>query len=85
MKRLLPLMTRVKLVSDNTQANADRYGRLLRYVSRVKDGRDVNRTQVWTGHAAVYVYNNVPFKRAAQYTSSEAAAKSAPRGIWKAC
>ena len=85
MKRMLPPGTRVKLVSDTTQAAVDRYGRLLRYVSRVSDGKQVNRAQVYLGNATVYVYDGVPFKRTREYRVAEAAAKAVPRGIWKAC
>ena len=85
MKKMLPVGTRVKLVSDTTQAAVDRYGRLLRYVSRVADGKQVNRAQVYLGNATVYVYNGVPFKRTGDYRSAEAAAKAAPRGIWRNC
>jgi endonuclease YncB( thermonuclease family) len=77
--------TRVRLVSDTTQAAVDRYGRLLRYVSRVSDGRQVNRAQVYLGNATVYVYNGVPFKRTGDYRVAEASARSAHRGIWGSC
>jgi endonuclease YncB( thermonuclease family) len=85
MKKMLPVGTRVQLVSDSTQASTDRYGRLLRYVSRVADGRQVNRAQVYLGNATVYVYNGVPFKRTREYRTAQASAKAAPRGIWKTC
>ena len=85
MKRMLPVGTRVRLVSDTSQANADRYGRLLRYVRRVADGRQVNRAQVYLGNATVYVFNGVPFLRTREFRTAEAAAKAAPRGIWKTC
>lgn len=83
LKMLLPLRSRVVLVSDPTQAYRDRYGRLLRYV--MKDRRDINRAQVAKGWATAYVYNNNPFKRVAPYRKSQAIAKAAPRGIWKLC
>ena len=82
---MLPYGTRVKLVSDSTQASTDRYGRILRYISRTKDGAQINRAQVWRGNARVYVYNNKPFKRVASFRDAQAAAKAAPRGIWKNC
>ena len=83
LKRLLPLGTRVTLVSDPTQDRADRYGRLLRYV--VKNGKDVNRAQVIRGWARVYVYDNNPFNRTAGYRKAQRLAKAAPRGVWRAC
>ncbi|QWZ06438.1 thermonuclease family protein [Nocardioides panacis] len=85
MKRMLPVSTRVRLVSDPTQASVDRYGRLLRYVSRVSDGRQVNRAQVYLGNARVYVYGGVPFQRTHEFRVAQAAAKAAPRGLWRTC
>lgn len=85
MKRMLPVGTRVRLVTDTTQASVDRYGRALRYITRTRDGVQVNRRQVWLGHATVYVYHGVPFKRTADYRRAEAAAQAAPRGLWKSC
>ncbi len=85
LKRKLPLGTPVKLVSDVTQDRVDRYGRILRYVIKRSNGRDVNRTQVWDGWARVYVYNHHPFERTTSYRRAQYAAKAAPRGIWKVC
>ena len=85
MKKMLRTGTRVKLVSDRTQAGTDRYGRLLRYVSRTGDGLQVNRAQVYLGNATVYVYNGVPFQRTREYRVAEASARAGHRGIWKAC
>jgi endonuclease YncB( thermonuclease family) len=85
MRRMVPVGTRVRLVSDTSQANFDRYGRAVRYVTRTRDGVQVNRRQVWLGHATVYVYRGVPFKRTADYRRAEAAARAVPRGIWRSC
>ena len=85
MRRMLPVGTPVRLVSDTTQASVDRYGRALRYVTRTRDGVQVNRRQVWLGHATVYVYHDVPFKRTADYRRAQAAAQAARRGLWKTC
>ena len=81
----LPVGTRVRLLSDPTQAAVDRYGRLLRYVERVADGRDVNRAQVYAGMARVYVYDGVPFRRVGAYRVAQRSAQSAARGLWGAC
>lgn len=83
MKRMLPVGTRVLMVSDPTQATVDRYDRLLRYVHKRK--LDVGRRQVWKGHAKVYVYNNKPFQRTRLYNRVQAEAKRADRGIWGNC
>jgi endonuclease YncB( thermonuclease family) len=85
LKRLLPLGTRVRLVSDPTQDLRDRYGRLLRYVIKVSTSRDVNEAQVFRGWASVYVYDNNPFRRIAQYRRAQRQAKTNLRGIWGLC
>ena len=82
-RRLLPVGSRVLLVSDPSQALRDRYGRLLRYVSR--NGHDISRVQVQRGWAKVYVYAHQPFKRVATYRSSQIKAKAAERGVWGRC
>jgi endonuclease YncB( thermonuclease family) len=83
LKRILPVGAIVTLVSDPTQALKDRYGRLLRYVIYKK--RDMNRAQVWSGNAKVYVYNNDPFKRVKSYRNAQASAKANNRGSWRTC
>lgn len=85
MRELAPVGSTVTLISDPSQDDRDRYGRLLRYVSRVADGRQVNRAQVYLGNARVYVYGGVPFKRTHDFRVAEAAAKAAPRGLWRTC
>lgn len=83
LRRLAPRGTHVVLVSDPTQDQVDRYGRLLRYV--MKSGRDLNRVQVGRGWATVYVYDGTPFTRVRGYRKSQRAAKAAPRGTWRLC
>lgn len=83
LERVLPVGSRVSLVSDPTQARTDRYGRLLRYVA--KGGKDVNRMQVANGSASVYVHGGKPFQRTATYQRAEAAAQADGRGLWGAC
>jgi endonuclease YncB( thermonuclease family) len=79
LKRLLPVGTRVSLVSDATQDSVDRYGRLLRYV--VKGKQDTSLLQVAKGNARVYVYDR-PFERLAKYRSAQTYAKRANVGMW---
>ena len=84
MKRMLPIGTRVLMVSDPTQASVDRYGRLLRYVH--KQGRlDVGRRQLWKGRAKVYVYHHKPFQRTRLYNRVQSEAKASARGLWSHC
>jgi len=80
---LLPEGATVRLISDPTQDNRDRFGRLLRYVER--GGEDVNRTQVARGWADLYVFGDEPFKRVKPYRSARAAAKRDDRGVWGQC
>lgn len=82
-KKMLPRGTRVLLVSDPSQDEKDRYGRLLRYV--MKKSVDVNRVQVKRGHARVYVYGGKPFKRVTRYRSAQASAKKDELGFWGSC
>lgn len=83
MRQLTPRGTRVVLVSDPSQQNVDRYGRLLRYV--MKNGRDMNRAQVMRGWGKVYVYAGKPFRRTADYRASQRKARSHQRGVWRLC
>jgi endonuclease YncB( thermonuclease family) len=85
LRRALPPGTRVRLVSDPSQDLRDRYGRLLRYVVRAHDGRDMNRTQVRAGWATVYVYARTPFRRVTSYRDAQRAARTAQLGAWGLC
>lgn len=85
MKRMLPRGTRVVLRSDPSQDFKDRYDRLLRYVTKASNKRDINRAQIYRGWAKVYVYDNNPFKRVKSYRTAQSQAKKAHRGIWGRC
>jgi endonuclease YncB( thermonuclease family) len=85
MKRMLPVGTRVRLTSDPSQDLEDRYDRLLRYVTKVSTGTDVNRRQVYKGLARVYVYAHNPFNRVDGYRTAQRSAKAHDRGIWGRC
>ncbi|RYU09432.1 thermonuclease family protein [Nocardioides iriomotensis] len=85
LRRILPVGTRVTLYSDPTQDLKDRYGRLLRYVHKMSTGRDVNRQQVYLGHARVYVYDHHPFQRVTGYRKAATVAKASARGLWGRC
>ncbi len=82
MKRMLEPGDQVNLVRDRTQANRDRYGRLLRYVDF--RGRDLGRKQVRKGWASVYVYDKV-FHRLGSYRRAAHKARTADRGVWRLC
>jgi len=85
MRQLTPVGTSVTLVSDPSQALRDRYGRLLRYVMRNRDGRDTNRVQLARGMARVFVFANDPFRRVSSYRDAVSAARVHNRGLWDAC
>lgn len=85
LKNMLAPGTGVLLVSDPSQANKDRYDRLLRYVIKRSSQVDVGRAQLQRGWAGVYVYDNNPFKRVASYREAQYAARSHDRGIWSIC
>lgn len=85
LKRILPVNTAVTLWSDPSQDLRDRYGRLLRYVHKNATGKDVNRQQVYLGHAKVYVYNHHPFRRVVGYQKAASMARGADRGLWGSC
>jgi endonuclease YncB( thermonuclease family) len=82
MERLLRSGDRVRLIRDRSQDNRDAYDRLLRYVEH--GGRDVGRTQIRRGHAAVYVFED-PFMRLHSYERAERRAESRDAGVWGAC
>lgn len=83
MARLAPVGSRVRLESDPTQADRDRYGRWLRYVS--SRGLDVGREQIRRGMAQTYVYRNDSFRRTRAYLRTEKAAQGRQRGSWARC
>lgn len=62
----------------------DRYGRLLAYVIRRNNGRDLGRAHVAAGWAKVYVYE-VPFRRVDSYRRAARHARAARRGVWGRC
>lgn len=83
MAALAPVGSTVRLVSDPTQADRDRYDRLLRYVER--GGRDVGKAQIASGHAQVYVHRGDPFRRTAAYRRAEARSERLGTGLWSRC
>ena len=73
---------RVRLVTDLEPR--DRYGRLLAYVYRVRDGLFVNAELVRRGYAeTLTVPPNV--EHAAEFRRLASAARRGGRGLWSAC
>jgi micrococcal nuclease len=84
-KRLLPPGTRVRLVREPATDARDRYGRLLAYVIRARDGLNVNIRLVRDGAAAPYFYAE---RRGRYATLLERLARRARRrrlGLWGRC
>lgn len=84
LRELAPRGLRVRLVRDSHQPNTDRYGRLLRYVVRARDGKDLDRAQVARGWATVMVVGR-GFERETRYRSEQRAARTHHRGVWGLC
>jgi micrococcal nuclease len=70
----------VALATDPTQANQDRYGRLLRYVY-LEDGTDVGLVMIAGGFATEYTYQT-PHQKQAEYLAAQAEAKTNNAGFW---
>lgn len=79
---LAPVGTQVRIVRD-AEAR-DRYGRLLAYVYRAKDGLFINLALARDGYADVLTYPpNVA--HADEFVAAVREAREAQRGLWKAC
>ncbi len=84
-KRLLPPGTRVRLTREQATDSVDRYGRLLRYVTRVRDGLNVNTRLVAVGAAAPYFYRGHKGRYAARLTRFALRARRRKLGLWGRC
>ena len=74
----------VTIVADPTQADRDRYHRLLRYV-RLSDGRDYSVEAARAGMARDYVYGHRPVQEQALIEAAQGEAQAARRGLWGEC
>lgn len=72
----------VRLESDSTNSNRDRYDRLLRYVY-LGDGTLVNKSLIEGGYA--FAYTRFPFLKKDEFVASEVEAKNSGQGLWTAC
>ncbi len=71
----------VRLVADQTQANRDKYGRLLRYVY-LPDGTFVDLILVQLGFAREYTYENKPYEFQQEFLRAQSTAQETGRGLW---
>lgn len=93
LRQLLPVGTQVSLARDPRLNNADRFGRLLRYVVRgaakgpVRGmaGQSVNLALIERGAASVWFSGGAKGHAAREFLSAAKRAKSTRRGFWGAC
>lgn len=71
---------RVRLDGDSSQADVDRYGRLLRYV--YLGDENINRTMILDGFAFEYTYQDNPYLFQAGFRQAQAEARFEKRGLW---
>lgn len=70
----------IRLESDSSQDNSDKYGRLLRYVY-LEDGSMYNKAMLSGGYAHEYTYN-VPYKYQSDFRQAQKDAEQAGKGLW---
>ncbi|GAB4218690.1 MAG: hypothetical protein Fur009_0830 [Candidatus Microgenomates bacterium] len=78
-KELL-LGKKIRLETDSTQADFDKYGRLLRYV-KVDNGQDFGLLMIKEGYAFEYTYN-IPYKKQVDYKLAQEQARENKKGLW---
>jgi endonuclease YncB( thermonuclease family) len=84
-KRLLAPGTRVRLFTEPATDRVDRYGRLLRYVVRVKDGLNINVQLVRVGAAAPYFYEGRRGRYASLLERLARRVRAKKLGLWGRC
>ncbi len=70
------------LEADQSQGDADQYGRMLRYVW-LPDGRLVNLVLIAEGYAFEYTYNR-PYRYQTQFQAAQTTAREQQAGLWAA-
>ena len=68
--------------ANSAGGHRDRYGRILAYVYRERDGLDFNAELVRQGFA--HAYTSYPFRRMEEFRRYEREARDAGRGLWGA-
>ena len=84
-KRLLPPGTLVRLTREPATDSVDSYGRLLRYVTRVRGNLNINIHLVAVGAAAPYFYSGRKGRYAARLTRLALSARRRHLGLWGRC
>jgi micrococcal nuclease len=83
LEQLAPRGTELELEADPRLDDADRYGRLLRYVHG--GATNLNVELVRRGAAAPYFRHGVEGRYAAELLAAVAVARTARRGMWGNC
>lgn len=73
--------TSVRLESDVTQSDRDRYGRLLRFVF-LPEGTDVGKLLISEGLAQESLYSSEPHQYRAEYLAEQQQAQTMQKGMW---
>jgi micrococcal nuclease len=84
-RRLVPPGTLVRLAPEPRTDAVDQYGRLLRYVFRVRDGLNVNVELVREGAAAPYFYDYRRGRYADLLVRLASRARARHLGLWGRC
>lgn len=71
---------RVRIETEASQGERDKYGRLLGYVTR-EDGLFFNNYMISEGYAYEYTYR-LPYKYQAEFKAAQKSAEAAGRGLW---
>lgn len=81
-EKAIDLLTdkKVNLKSDPTQADKDKYGRLLRYVF-LEDGTNFNKLMIEEGYAFEYTYN-IPYQYQKEFKLAQKQAEENKKGLW---
>lgn len=81
-EKAIDLLTdkKVNLRSDPTQADKDKYGRLLRYVF-LEDGTNFNKLMIEEGYAFEYTYN-IPYQYQKEFKLAQKQAEENKKGLW---
>ncbi len=70
----------VRLESDPSQDNRDKYGRLLRYVF-LTDGTLINEKIIAGGYGYEYTHH-VPYRHQTEFKKTEQTARTQEKGLW---
>lgn len=71
---------KIKLESDPTQGDKDKYNRLLRYIF-LEDGKNFNKIMIEEGYAFEYTYN-IPYKYQTEFKNAQKQAEENKKGLW---